>query len=216
MKLYQPTKRYQAGISAVETLLVVLVVVMLSVTGLVLYQRHKDSNARNNTATSPSQTASQQKSNTTTKSNALAQVTPTAFVSGLLRPLTSGDESQLEQLLTPAFKSFRQQRLAAGPCNYPPKQSLVCDSLLEASTGNGLTSLSPTITDFTFKNGQKGKRVTYQLIRGGSGPGTTYFTFYLLPRNNSWLLNDYMDVFVPQVNASAYSPLPGEMEEQGQ
>src|SRR5215471_579514 len=122
MELQQPTKRYQSGFSAVEIFLFFLIVSVLSVTGLVLYQRHLDSHSKNNTATSPSQTTVQQKSSTT-KINTPDQVTSTAFVSSLLGTLTSGDETQLGQLLTPAFKNYRRQYLVAGHCNNPPTQS---------------------------------------------------------------------------------------------
>lgn len=152
----------------------VLVIAVLAVSGIVIFQHHKHSNVKSSASTSPTQTTTQPKSNTTTGTNASAQVTPTAFVSGLLGTLTSGDETQVEQLLTPAFKSFRQQRLAAGHCNSPPLQSLTYDSLLDASTIHSFTSVSPAVTDFTFKDGQKGKSVTYQSTRGGSDPGTTY------------------------------------------
>jgi Tfp pilus assembly protein PilV len=58
---------YQAGFSTTVILLAVLVVAVLAVTGVVVYQRHKSSSAKNSAATSTSQTPTQSKSPTTTQ-----------------------------------------------------------------------------------------------------------------------------------------------------
>jgi cytoskeletal protein RodZ len=63
----QQAKLNQSGYSAVEVLLIVLVVVALSATGFVVYQRHKSTSAKSNATTSPNQTTSQSQSTTTTQ-----------------------------------------------------------------------------------------------------------------------------------------------------
>src|SRR5947209_4400860 len=65
-------REHQSGFGTVEILLIVLVVAAVAVTGLVVYQHHKPSSAKNSAATSPSQTTTQSQ-NTTTPS---AQTNP--------------------------------------------------------------------------------------------------------------------------------------------
>ena len=57
MPAQRPTK--QSGFSIVEVSLIVFVVATLTVTGLVVYQRHKSTNTKSNAATSPNQTPAQ-------------------------------------------------------------------------------------------------------------------------------------------------------------
>src|SRR5947209_452210 len=59
---------HQSGFGTVEIVLVVLVVAVLAVTGLVVYQRHKPSSARNSAATSQTQTTTKQQSTVTQSS----------------------------------------------------------------------------------------------------------------------------------------------------
>jgi hypothetical protein len=67
MHLNRPTIRNQSGFSAIEVLLIVFVVAALAATGLVVYQRHKQSVAKSSAAIGTTQTTGQQKSGTTTQ-----------------------------------------------------------------------------------------------------------------------------------------------------
>ena len=57
----------QSGFGTTVILLVVLVIAALAVTGLVVYQHHKPSNAKNSAATSTTQTSTKPQSTTTTQ-----------------------------------------------------------------------------------------------------------------------------------------------------
>lgn len=70
MRQYQPTKPKQSGFSIIEVLLVVLVVAVLAGSGIVVYQRHKSTSAKNSAATTPNQTTAQSQ-------NTVAQSAPT-------------------------------------------------------------------------------------------------------------------------------------------
>ena len=201
---------YQSGFGAIAVLLIGVVIAVFTFTGYVIY-KHQLPTHRNSTSSNTGRNTTPPDSNATIKTNPPTQVSPTAFVTILLDALASENEIQLEQLLTPAFKNFRQQRLAAGPCNGPHAQSLTCDSLLNTTVIQSFSTQSPAITDFTFKDGQKGKSVTYESTQEGSDPGTTYYSFKLLPNNNSYLLNDYIDVFVEK-GLPEPNPLLGSME----
>jgi len=65
MHLHQPTKRNQSGFSAIEVLLVILIVAALAVSGFVLYQRHKPSVVKTSAATTQNQTTTQTKDTST-------------------------------------------------------------------------------------------------------------------------------------------------------
>jgi hypothetical protein len=67
MHLYQPTRRDQSGFSAIEALLVVLAIAVISATGFVIYQRHKNASAKTSAATGSSQSTSQPQNTTITQ-----------------------------------------------------------------------------------------------------------------------------------------------------
>lgn len=67
MQLHQPTKQDQLGFSVIELSLVLFIVAALAVTGLVVYQRHKPSGAKNSAATSQTQTTTQPQNTATTQ-----------------------------------------------------------------------------------------------------------------------------------------------------
>lgn len=60
-------REHQSGFGTTVILLVVLVVAAVAVTGLVVYQRHKNTNAKNSAATNSSQSTGQQQSTTSTQ-----------------------------------------------------------------------------------------------------------------------------------------------------
>ena len=89
MHAHQPTSK-QSGFSAVEVLLVFLVVAVLAVTGLVVYQHHKPGSAKNSAAASNNQTTTQPKSITTTQPAQTTTQYLTITEWGVKMPLSSG------------------------------------------------------------------------------------------------------------------------------
>lgn len=124
------------------------------------------------------------------------QQTPQVFVKKVLNSLATNGETQLTSYMTPVFKDFRAGGLATYPCagkTITNPSVLFCGSLLNPAD---LIELTPTVTDFTFKDGQKGKSVDYQIQQKSGDTGTTYYTFKLIPQGSGWQLNDYNDFFV--------------------
>lgn len=192
---------------------ILLVIIVLAAAGGVgAYVWHKNHKAKT--------TANSTSSSSLTRKND-QQLAPKDFVINVLAAVTTGNEKQLEQYLSPQFKTFRQSNLANSPCNgsttnqnYPKTKplALFCGSLLDP---NNLAGLTPAITDYTFKDGQKGKSVDYSVSQTTGDPGTTDYTFKLLSDGKSWQLHDYGDSFVPS-GTPAPNPLLGERESLGQ
>src|SRR5437016_1411541 len=89
MQLHQPTTTRQSGFSVIEALLIVLVVAALTVTGFVVYQRHKSTSAMNSAATTPNQTTVQSQ-------NTVAQSAPTNPYDGWMTYTSSNGEFSIK------------------------------------------------------------------------------------------------------------------------
>jgi len=198
-------KKNQTGFSAVEALLIIIVLGIIGFTGW--YVLHAKQNANKNLTVSSASTPISKKQ-TSPSSTPSSQMQPTDFVKSLLSVLANGNEASLAPDLTQSFTAFRAANLAAAPCkgkSITNPMVLFCGSLLNPST---ITSLTPTVSDYTFKNGQKGKSVTYQQAQTTGDKGVTYYTFKLVSVKTSWQLNDYNDLFVG-AGSTVPSPLLG-------
>lgn len=188
-------KKNEKGFSLVEGFLILIIAGLLGSIGFyVWHSRNPASSTINKASNTQSAKASQ-------------PISPNDFIKEITAALDSNNEAQLEQYLSPSYKSFRQTSLTTEPCaNRTVEPSgLFCGSVLGTVD---LSEATPTITDITFKDGQKGKSVDYHINHNGE-PGTDYFSFKLESNGSSWLLNDYTDFFV-QTGDNPPNPIIGE------
>lgn len=201
-------KNIQKGFGTVAVILSIGLTVALAVTGWLAYRAHH--NRANHTSASASMQPNQSATTTSTPN----QVSPQSFVQNVLAAVASDDDAKLSPYLSPAFTDFRQKNLEVKPCNgdatnpnftSPKVLALFCGSLLQPAE---LHSVTPTVSDFRFKDGQIGKSVDYVINQTTGESGATYYTFKLLPRGASWQLNDYGDEFV-DTHSAVPNPLLG-------
>jgi hypothetical protein len=195
-------KLNQKGFGIVEGLLIFVAVALIAGTGYYVYKQSQN----NDKAQSSVEVAVKEKPDTTMPSSNYQQ-TPQNFIKELLSAVGAGNESQLEKYLSPQYKTFRDNQLSKNGSTPDCKTyynknagtntkvlALFCGSLLIDPAH--ISTLNPTVTDFTFKDGKKGKSVEYKEANKGEA-GTNYFSFKLIANKHSWLLHDYNDLFVP-------------------
>jgi Tfp pilus assembly protein PilV len=139
-------REHQSGFGTVEILLVVLVVAVLSVTGLVLYHRHKPSNAKNSAATSQTQTTSTQSQSTiTTQTQQAATDYLTIKEWGIKMPLsnTIGDAYYVVATNSTGTMWLGRTALNTGDC----KASQANTTTSEITAIGALVRVAPTDID---------------------------------------------------------------------
>lgn len=175
MYLYQPTKRDQSGFSIVEVLLVILVIAVLTVTGLVVYQHHKSSSAKNSAATKQTQPTTQPKDTTTTQP---AQTTTTQYLDikewGVKLPLLNDIKDAY--YVVPTGISDDSDGLPSGIILGLTSLNNSCGTVLPGNTGfdNSLGEIVRALP--TDKDPVSGKLYT-QLLPDGTTIGSYYYGY---------------------------------------
>ena len=193
-------KKKRSGFSAIAVVLVLAVLGLVGFVGWYVWHTKDtvDKNSSESTTTQPAKTA---------KTNTDSSITPTEFINQLLPVIAEGNNAKLEAYLTPVDKQFREQNLTQQEAEMPHCKkyyncnagkstrvlALISSSLLTDPAS--LEFVTPTITDYTFKDGQKGKSIVYKEVQTEGDAGTTFYIFNVVPSGNSWLLNDYTDFF---------------------
>jgi hypothetical protein len=187
--------RNQKGFGTVEAFLILLVVGLIGFSGLYIWSSHHKAKVN------------QGKINTIKIYPMNTSVPPRDFINSLLSILASGDNNKLSKYLTPVEQQFREEEFTGAIQQTPQcKKYFNCNAGVEAkivgiipssllTDPENLKKQSPAVVDFTFKDGTTGKSVIYKEVRTEADPGTTYYVFNLLPNGESWLLNDYFDIF---------------------
>jgi len=204
-------QKNQSGFAALEAVLILVIIGILGFTGWFVWQakNNADKSLLPNNSTTP--VIKKKATTSPSKAQPNVQTSPTEFVDSLLGILANGNEASLNAGLTQSFVSYRTSNLAHLSCagkTITNPMVLFCGSLLDPSH---VKTLRPAVTDYSFKDGTKGKSVTYQETQTSGDTGTTYYSFKLVPVGSSWQLNDYVDLFVP-TGSSVPNPLLGIQE----
>lgn len=171
------------GFSTVELVIVLLVIVVLGVGGWYVYNSQKSQPTTNESATKTADTANE-------------QVTPQAFVESFVKDYRAGNKKKVDTEVTHALvaASGKTKSSFYELCKMP---SSGCGYILDYLD---FKKAKVTVKEYTAKNGAKGKTVDYTttIASGGSNAGgstsatsksVSYFS--LIPKANSWLLDDF-------------------------
>lgn len=196
-------KLNQKGFGAVEGLLIFVVLALIGGAGFYVYRQ-----VSNDETDKPLNDTSQKIEKTSEDTSENKTVSPEAFTKELMGIINKGDNTKLQTYLTDGYQQFRNKEMQkmvkdSPQCRLNYNCNAGVDSSVLALNASSLLTdpiplsvKTPTITDYTFKNGQKGKSVVYKEVQETGDAGTTYFVFNIVPSSNSWQLNDYVDIFV--------------------
>lgn len=161
-------REHQSGFGTTVVLLAVLVVAVLAVTGLVAYQHHKSSSAKNMTTTQTAQTTAQPKSTTTTQPAQMAN-----------QNIFKIPELGIELIVPDSIKDLTYAVFGRGQVNGQPSVSVGLSTTALVNADSGCVPGHAPLGTLSKTNGQYPANAT---ASNSSGSLIKQFSTYYIAR----------------------------------
>ncbi len=171
----------QRGFSAVEGLLILVIVGLIGFTGWYVWQ------AKSNTEKTLNQ-ASSTSSSSVTKTVKVKQTTPEQTLTLLSSAMKAKDKAKFEALISDEMKADAKANGVSSVYD-----SLSGNIIYSATfTQIDFSKYTPTTADYASKAGVKGgKKLTYSITTtSGDAKSTNVYSFSFVPKSSGWLLDD--------------------------
>lgn len=171
-------KRNENGFSAVEGLLIVIIIGIIGFVGWYVWHSKQttDKSATNSSSSTPA---------ATNTSKTTSAQTPQAFVAQFLKDYKAADKTKVNAAVTAALSTKYGGDDFYGKCSGDEG----CNSILKDVD---LGTTTPVVTDYTAKNGDKGKQLVYSVTTTVNGAkSVNEYTYRLISKGTSWQLDDF-------------------------